>query len=159
MKMSLSFPFAAVLSSVLIATPVVFAQSGAGQTATPQRPAEEVTVTGCLQQQPAVTGAPVGHESGAAAGMLLTTTPPAPRSGAPATAAPAKPADSYLIAGTRAQELSRYVDEIVEVSGTLDNDIASDAGQAPTAATSSAKPIARHTIAVTTFRPTGTKCK
>jgi hypothetical protein len=156
--MSLSMPSAALLSLALIAPPAIAAQRAAGQAATSERRADEVTVSGCLQQQPAVTGAPVGHESGAAAGILLTTAPAAStRSGAPA-AAP-KPADSYLIAGTRAQELSRYVGEIVEVSGTLDSDIASDAGRAPTTATSSPKPIARHTIAVTAFRATGMKCK
>ena len=155
--MSLSMPVATLLSLLSSATPAASAQAAPGQAAAPERRAAEVTVSGCLQQQPAVTGAPVGHESGAAAGMLLTTAPASPRSGAPAAAA--KPADSYLIAGTRAQELSRYVGEIVEVSGTLDSDIASDAGRAPTTATSSPQPIARHTIAVVKFRPTGTKCK
>ncbi len=155
MPLSLSVAASFLLMSII--PPVAAAQGAAGQAPSPERKADEVTVSGCLQQMPAVTGAPVGHESGAAAGMLLTRTPASTGPGTPGSAP--KPADSYLIAGTRAQELSGYVGEIVDVSGTLDSDVASDAGRQPTTATSSPKPVARHTITVSKFRATGVKCK
>jgi len=149
-------------SSAAVLLLTVAAWPAAAQSATTQTPAKpgasEVAFSGCLTQQATVTGAPVGHESGAAAGVIITKATATSRVDGGA-APPTKPGASYLIAGTRAQELSRYVGEIVEVTGTLDTDAASEAGRAPTTAAASPKPIAQHTLTVATFRPTGSKCQ
>ena len=157
LSLPLSLPLAALFAAVSIIPPAVAAQGATGQAPSTERKADVVTVSGCLQQLPAVTGAPVGHESGAAAGILLTRAPASAGPG-PSGSAPT-PADSYLIAGTRAQELSRYVGEIVDVSGTLDSDVAVVGWRPASLATSSPKPVARHTITVLKFRATGVTCK
>jgi hypothetical protein len=149
-----------------VAPPVAAQSSGTSSTPAPQQsgpqpklpPGTEIALSGCLQQRPAVTGAPVGHESGAAAGMILTkATATQGRGAAPATGD--KTTDSYLIAGARAQELSRYVGEIVEIAGTLDTDAASLAARTPPATGAPAKPAPVHTITATTFRSTGRSCQ